>query len=62
MKWLIPDPRSASPAAWMQLDYFAGAFYIVVGTLWYWVIGKMISRIATRRQLNEVNEIPARRN
>lgn len=28
-------------------DYIIGAFYIVFGTLWFWIVGKMISMFST---------------
>jgi hypothetical protein len=59
--WIIPNPRSAPASAWIELDHIAGAYYIVIGTIWYWIIGKTISRrIATRRRLNEANEMAAK--
>jgi len=43
--WLVPDPRTAPDSEWMMMDYFGGAFYIVVGSLWFWFIGKVVSRV-----------------
>jgi hypothetical protein len=57
MKWLVPDPRSAPESAWMMLDYIAGAYYIIIGTIWFWIVGKVISRILRRREGLE-NEEP----
>lgn len=53
--WIVPNPRSAPESAWMMLDYIAGGYYIIIGTMWFWVVGKVISRIATRRK-NEKTE------
>jgi hypothetical protein len=39
----IYNPRNP-----MLDDYVAGAFYIVLGTVWIWFIGRLISGVATR--------------
>jgi hypothetical protein len=45
--WLVPDPRSAPPWVWILNDYVAGAFYMIVGTIWVWLLGRVLSRVAT---------------
>jgi hypothetical protein len=45
---LIPNPHAASSTTWVVIDGLAGAFYIIVGTLWIWFLGKIISLAATR--------------
>ena len=32
----------------MLNDYIGGAFYIIVGTIWIWFLGRVISKIVTR--------------
>jgi hypothetical protein len=32
----------------MMNDYIGGAFYIIVGTIWIWFLGWLISRVAAR--------------
>ena len=44
---LAPDPKTAPVSVWMLMDYVAGGFYITVGTVWFWSVGKIISKIAT---------------
>ena len=39
---IVPNPRAASASAWMTLDYIAGGYYIVVGTIWKWFLGKWL--------------------
>jgi hypothetical protein len=46
--WLIPDPKSAASWVWTLNDYIAGAFYIVVGTIWVWCLGRVFSIVITR--------------
>ena len=46
--WLAPDPKSAPESVWMLMDYLGGAFYIVVGTLWFWFLGKTVSLVSRR--------------
>jgi len=46
--WLVPDPKSAPTWVWTLNDYVAGAFYIIVGTIWVWFLGRVLSRVATR--------------
>lgn len=48
MDWLIPDLNSAPAWTWMLNDCIAGTFYIVVGTLWIWCLGRVFSIVATR--------------
>ena len=48
LDWLVPDPKSASSWIWTLNDYVAGAFYIIVGTIWIWFLGGVLSRVATR--------------
>jgi len=47
MDRLVPDPKSASNWIWALNDYIDGAFYIIVGTIWIWFLGKVISRVVT---------------
>ena len=44
----IPDPKAASATTWIIVDALGGAFYIIIGTLWIWFVGKVISLGATR--------------
>ena len=46
--WLVPDPKSAPTWVWTLNDYVAGAFYIIVGTMWVWFLGRVLSKVATR--------------
>jgi len=48
--WLAPDPRTAPVSAWMAMDYIAGGFYIVVGTVWFWFIGKWLAHLLYGRR------------
>jgi hypothetical protein len=48
LDWLIPDPNSAPDWTWTVNDYVAGAFYILVGAVWLWCLGRMVSILATR--------------
>jgi hypothetical protein len=48
LDWLFPDPKSVSDRAYMLNDYIGGAFYIIVGTIWIWFLGIVISKMATR--------------
>src|ERR1044071_3730628 len=45
--WLIADPKSAANWIWMLNDYIAGAFYIIVGTIWIWFLGRVFSVMFT---------------
>jgi len=46
--WLTPDPKTAPTSVWMLMDSISGGFYILVGTLWFWVVGRTVSRIIAR--------------
>ena len=46
--WLFPDPKSMSDQVYMMNDYIGGAVYIIVGSVWIWFLGGVISRIITR--------------
>src|SRR3954447_22783904 len=46
--WLIPDPKSAASWIWKLNDYVAGAFYIIVVTIWVWWLGRVLSIGVTR--------------
>ena len=48
LDWLIPDPKSAASWIWTFNDYVAGTFYIVVGTIWVWCLGRVFSIVVTR--------------
>src|SRR2546427_13223859 len=48
LDWLIPDPKSAASWIWTFNDYLAGTFYIVVGTIWVWCLGRFFSIVVTR--------------
>src|SRR5215471_10156941 len=48
--WLIPDAHHAPNWVWTVNDYAAGAFYILVGTIWMWFLGHILSK-GTRRYL-----------
>lgn len=48
LDWLVSDPKTAPGWVWTVIDYVAGAFYIIVGTIWIWFIGRLVSMIATR--------------
>ena len=48
LDWLIPDPKSASVRIWTLNDCIAGAFYVVVGSIWIWCLGRTFSILATR--------------
>jgi hypothetical protein len=48
LDWFVPDPKSMPDWIFMLIDYVSGAFYIIVGTLWIWFLGKVISRVFTR--------------
>jgi hypothetical protein len=48
LDWLIADPTSAPSWIFTLNDYLAGAFYIVVGTIWVWCLGRVFSIVATR--------------
>jgi len=43
--WLAPDPRAVSASVYMTMDYIAGGFYIIVGTIWFWLVGKWLVRL-----------------
>jgi hypothetical protein len=42
LDWLVPDPPDW---VWMLNDYVMGAFYIIVGTIWIWFLGRVLSRL-----------------
>lgn len=44
--WLAPDPKSAADSVWVTIDRISGGYYIVIGTLWFWVLGKLLARVA----------------
>ena len=46
--WLTPEPKLAPGWVWLFMDRVCGAFYIIWGTLWLWIVGKTISITATR--------------
>src|SRR5690242_10220240 len=39
---LFPDTKSTPNWAYALNDYMAGAFYIIVGTMWLWFLGVLI--------------------
>ena len=50
--WFLAGLTSNSqtlPAwGWALDDYLAGAFYIVMGTVWIWFLGRLFSLLVTR--------------
>jgi hypothetical protein len=44
LDWL---PNTRPEWVWWVVDATSGAFYIVVGTIWIWFLGKVFSRIVT---------------
>ena len=44
--WLFP--HTTPNWAYALDDYIAGGFYIVVGTIWIWFLGRIVSKVATR--------------
>jgi hypothetical protein len=46
--WLAPDPKTAPESVWILMDRISGGYYIVIGTLWFWSLGKLISRVSSR--------------
>jgi hypothetical protein len=48
LDWFFPEARSVPGWAYTLNDYTAGAFYIVVGTIWVWCLGRVFSIVATR--------------
>jgi len=54
LDWLVPDSNSAPSWVWTLNDYVMGVFYIIVGTIWIWFLGRVLLRIGTRRDDNDV--------
>jgi hypothetical protein len=48
--WRFPDPRLAPNSFWLTLDYCAGAYYIVIGTLWVYFVVRLIQSAFKRRE------------
>jgi hypothetical protein len=50
LSWLIELAGRAiyNPLNPIMDDYVSGAFYIIFGTIWAWLIGRLISIVATR--------------
>jgi hypothetical protein len=48
MDWLAPDRESAPESIYILNDGIAGGFYILVGTAWFWFIGRLISFAITK--------------
>ncbi len=45
-EWLAPgDPRDLDPAVGRQLVLAENLILIIVGTLWHWVVGRLISAL-----------------
>jgi hypothetical protein len=44
----FPDPAQVPSWIWTLNDYISGAFYVVVGTLWVWFLGRLISKVTAR--------------
>ncbi len=42
-QWLVSDPKSASESTSLLLDHISGAFYIVGGTFWIWLLAHILS-------------------
>src|SRR5580692_6657711 len=45
--WLTGLPKSTPDWVWGCVDGVSGAFYIVVGTIWIWFLGRVFCRIIT---------------
>jgi len=46
--WLAPgDPREVAPSIWVHLDLIADVLFVALGTLWHWLLGRLISFLAT---------------
>src|ERR1700704_1031408 len=43
LDWLVPEPASVPESVFILSDRIAGGFYIVAGTIWFWLIGRVIS-------------------
>jgi hypothetical protein len=42
--WLAPgDPREVAPSVWAILDSVGEVVLVVSGTLWHWLIGRIVS-------------------
>jgi hypothetical protein len=64
LAWVTPPSGSPTPETFMLYDRIAGGFYLVGGSLWFWLIGYVVSRAATalfpRRAHPSENETNAR--
>lgn len=45
---LAPEPHATPESVFMAMDQVAGAGYIVIGSVWYWCLGKLVSIGATK--------------
>jgi len=43
--WISPNPATTPGSFYTLNDYLAGAFYIVVGTLWWWFLGYFFTNV-----------------
>jgi hypothetical protein len=48
LDWWFPNPKTTPIWVFTFNDYVAGTFYIVVGTIWVWFLGRVFSKILTR--------------
>jgi len=46
--WLAPgDPREVSSSTWLQIDLIFDVVLVFSGTLWHWLVGRLIFILAT---------------
>jgi hypothetical protein len=48
LNWQFPGPREPSNSFWLMLDRAAGAYYIVIGTLWVYFVVRLIQGSAKK--------------
>src|ERR1039457_2442844 len=46
LDWLVTDPKTAPN--WLEAFFYCvdGSFYVIVGTIWVWLIGRLVSMIS----------------
>jgi hypothetical protein len=46
LAWLVTDPKTAP--SWLEAFLYCvdGSFYVVVGTIWVWLLGCLVSMIS----------------
>ena len=57
LTWLGADSPHPTPESFILFDRIAGAFYLIAGTLWVWLIGFLVLTCAERIFRSKASEL-----